>query len=838
MELKENWQIISADEIEDTGAEISSLTYFPEGWYNTTLPSTVLACLVKNGVYDDVFYGKTMDELPELWRQDWWYRTEFSAPEHSPGKQYILKFTGINYKADIYLNGKQIADTNEVAGAYRVYEFNVSDIIVPGQANALALKITPPRNVGYAGVELTFSYVDWNKYPVDNNAGIWNKVFLETHNAVSIKDIHVVSDVESLSQANLTVYAELVNHSDEKISGNLEGTIGAIRFSRRVELEAGEEVEITFDPESNEQLKIKDPKLWWPYELGEPYLHELIISYTIDRSVSDSKSKHFGIREFTGSWDEDGNWCAVLNGEKIFIRGAGYSWDLLIRNTKKRAETHVKYVKDMGLNTIRLEGKLGDEYLLNACDREGVLLMAGWCCCSHWEKWENWNEKDEEIAYASVESQIRILRTRPSLFVWLHGSDRPPPEEILHEYRNILTDLKWPNEDLTNAREDNPGVKMTGPYDYVPPVYWFEDTQRGGAFGFASEHGPGPAIPEIESLKKFIPTDHLYPVDDYWNYHAGGGAFRNLNRNYMPAIKGRYGEPADLEDFVKKSQVSSYEAQRALFEAYRVRKFTSTGVIQWMLNNAWPSIIWHLYDYYWKQGGGYWGTKKANESLAVIWEPHDGKISVINDTYESYPDCRVKASLFNLDLTEVWSDQATVTVDPNAVREAMIIPHVQGLSKTYFIKLELMDANGGNITTNLYWYSTSPDVMDYNDDHWCCPGQLEYADLTGLNNLPENGNVEILSALAIMSGNAESVTIQLKNTDAHALAFFIRIEVISGDEEQEILPIIYEDNFITLWPGEERIINASYKIADKGSEKTSVRIKGYNVSGKSIEVQY
>ena len=662
-------------------------------------------------------------------------------------------------------------------------------------------------------------------------------MFQETSGPVSVKDIHVISDVESLELANLTVYAELVNHSENKMKGLLTGTIGDIEFTTKVSIDPGETKEIIFDPGSYKQLSIKDPKLWWPYELGEPYLHELTVSYSAEGVTSDSKTKHFGIREFTGSRDEFDRWCAELNGEKIMIRGGGYAWDVLIRNTKKRAETHVKYVKNMGLNAIRLEGKLGDEYLYDLCDREGVLLMPGWCCCSHWEKWDRWSEKDKEIAYASLEGRIRELRTRPSVFVWLHGSDYPPPENILNGYKEILVDMKWPNQDLTNASKENPGIKMTGPYDYVPPVYWFEDTNRGGAFGFASEHSPGAAVPELESIKKFIPPDHLFPVDDYWNFHAGGGSFSNLNKNYLPALNGRYGKVKNLEDFIDKSQLSSYEAQRAMFEAYRVRKFTSTGLIQWMLCNAWPSIIWHLYDYYWKQGGGYWGTKKANESLAVVWEPHDGKVSVVNALYNSFPGYKVKASLHNLDLKEVWAGQTAVDIQPNASNMALTIPEVSGLSKTYFIKLELLDNEDKQITTNLYWYSTSPDVMNYEDRSWCCPGQLEYADLTGLNNLPGNKNVEIVSATASVDGDEESVNIQVKNNDPEKLAFFMRIEVTSSKTNQEILPITYDDNYISLWPGEERTITASYELFDKEGEQIFVRLKGYNVREKKVEVE-
>ena len=150
---------------------------------------------------------------------------------------------------------------------------------------------------------------------------------------------------------------------------------------------------------------------------------------------------------------------------------------------------------------------------------------------------------------------------------------------------------------------------MSGPYEYVAPSYWLEDTTRdpsaqkcnaggcGGAYGFNTETSMGPAVPPIESIRAMVGKDHLWPMDDTWDYHAGGGAFKDIHV-FTDAVNTRFGPATSAEDYAVKAQLQTYEGVRAMYEAYSRNKYTSTGVIQWMLNNPWPSLVWHLYDYY------------------------------------------------------------------------------------------------------------------------------------------------------------------------------------------------------------------------------------------------
>ena len=263
----------------------------------------------------------------------------------------------------------------------------------------------------------------------------------------------------------------------------------------------------------------------------------------------------------------------------------------------------VRYVKEMNLNTIRFEGKIETDRFLDLCDREGILLIAGWCCCEHWERWKKWKEEDHRIAADSLRDQIRRIRNHPSMLTWWNGSDGPPPEKVEQMYIDVLKAGNWPNPYQSSATARTTtltgatGLKMTGPYDYVPPSYWLTDTKHGGAYGFNTETSPGPAVPPVESLRRMIPQDHLWPIDEVWNFHAGGSRFMNI-KVFTDALNARLGTATGVEDYARKSQLMAYEGQRAMFEAYARNKYASTGVIQWMMNNAWPSMIWHLYDYF------------------------------------------------------------------------------------------------------------------------------------------------------------------------------------------------------------------------------------------------
>jgi exo-1,4-beta-D-glucosaminidase len=366
---------------------------------------------------------------------------------------------------------------------------------------------------------------------------------------------------------------------------------------------------------------------------------------------------------------------------------------------------------------------------------------------------------------------------------------------------------------------------MTGPYEYVAPAYWLTDKAEGGAFGFNTETSPGPAVPPVASLRKFIPEDRLWPPNDFWNFHAGGGQFANL-KVFTQALNSRYGTATSLEDYAWKAQLMAYEGERAMFEAFGRNKYAATGVIQWMLNNAWPSLIWHLYDHYLRPAGGYFGTKKACEPLHIQYSYEDGAVWVVNSHYQAFKNLKVTAKVFNLDLSERFSRSAPLDIPEDASIKVLDLPALQSLTPTYFLKLTLEDSEGRPISSNFYWLSTQPDVSDWANSNWYYTPIKSYADLTGLQGLPP-AHLRVSSRVE-QRGADDVAHVTVENPGPH-LAFFAHVCLTKGKGGEEVLPVLWEDNYFSLMPGERLEVSATYRRENLQGAEPVVTLEGWNL---------
>ncbi len=845
--LGDGWTLQSSCTVKSTGEALSTAGFDTTGWHKSSVPSTVVAALVADGTYPDPYSGTNFRNLPGVkykvganfshlpipddspFKCSWWFRTEFAVPGDA-GEFASLRFDGINYRANIWLNGRKIGDSADVAGAYRSYVFDISGATNAGKPNALAIEVFPPTPT-----DLAINWVDWNPMPPDKEMGIWKDVVLRTGGAVAIRDPFVSSDIDGeYKNAVLSVHADLVNVSDKPVQGSVKATIGGIVIDKTATLNAKETKTVTLTAAEFPALKIADPRLWWPRDFGKPELYDLKLTFEVDGKVSDQAERQFGIRKVTSEVTPSGRVFSV-NGQKILIRGGGWSGDALLRHSPARMDTEFKYVEDMGLNTIRLEGKLEREEFFERADRDGILVMAGWCCCDIWEEWKKWTPETRKVAAASLRDQIRRLRAHPSLLVWLNGSDGPPPADVESMYIDVLKKELWPNPYISSASAKATtvtgpsGVKMTGPYDYVPPNYWLVDTKNGGAVGFNTETSPGAAIPTRQSIERMVGKDHLWPYDSTWAAHAGGEHFTRLTI-YDRAMDQRYGKPASLDDYVRKSQAIAYEGERAMFEAYNRNKFTSTGVIQWMLNNAWPSTIWHLYDYYLVPGGGYYGTKHALEPVHAQYSYDDQSIVVTNSTLRDAPGLRLRVQVLNFDLKEKFAKTITVDSKANASEKALALPAISGLTKTYFVKLTLEDEAGGDGSNNFYWLSTNPDVLNFAKSDWAVTPQTGFADMTALNTLPEAS----LQINALVPEGEHRAVATIKNTGS-GLAFMVHVRLVDA-AGADVVPALWNDNYVTLLPGETRALGAEVDEAVLRSAR-AIAIDGWNVKPSQYELK-
>jgi exo-1,4-beta-D-glucosaminidase len=857
--LRDSWTLQSSSKVQADGETISTPKFVPTGWHNATVPTTVVAALVKDKTLPDPFFAMNLRQFPGVtypiggnfsniamqpdnpYAVSWWYRKQFAAPASYSGKTVWLNFRGINYRANVWLNGKQIANSNEIAGAWRTYELNVTKVVKPGSENALAVQVFAPTEN-----DLAITFVDWNPAPPDKNMGLWREVYLTTSGPVALRYPAVVSklNLPAADSAQLTVTTQLKNSTDHAVSGRLKGKIDDVTFEQPVELAANESKDVTFTPEQFPQLVLANPRLWWPAQMGKPNLYPLTMTFEVDGAISDQSRSEFGVREITSDLNSVGGRAFHINGKNILIRGGGWTPDMMLRENSQRLHDQFQYVRDMGLNTIRLEGKLETKEFFDLADHDGILVMAGWCCCDFWERWARWKPEDYEIAKQSLRDQMYRLRSHPSLVMWLNGSDNPPPPDVEQMYLDIEKQLLWPNPIVSSATgkptsvTGHSGVKMTGPYEYIAPSYWEDDSTQhqnnrkqcnaggcGGAYGFNTETSMGPAVPPIESIRAMVGKEHLWPIDQVWDYHAGGGEFKTLDV-FSTALEKRYGKSENIEDYASKSQMQTYEGVRAMYEAYSRNKYQSTGVIQWMLNNAWPSMIWHLYDYYLRPGGGYFGAKRAMEALHPIYGYDDHSIWVVSSQYEDAKDLKLITKIYNLDMTEKFSHEDSVDAPADSTAKIFALPDIQDLSPVYFLALRLEDSSGRLAGSNFYWLSTKPETIDWAKSTWYMTPTESFADYTALSQLPK---VRLSVNEHTEPKGEHSITRVTITNPSKSLAFFVRLKVDKGVHGEEILPVVWEDNYICLLPGEKREVSATYRTEELGTAKPVVEVSGWNV---------
>ena len=852
IDLRDGWAIQSSADVKDKGEVISTSTYKPQDWYPATVPATVLAALVADKVYADPYFGANLRDIPGTryrvgdlfsnlmmppespFRSSWWYRREFRDPGKLPGRRVWLQFDGINFRANVWLNGSRLADSAQVAGAYRMYEFDITDAVSKDSTNVLAVEVFPPRPT-----DLAINWVDINPTPADKDMGLWRSVRIVTTGPVEIRHPQVTShlDLPSAKVAHLTITADLQNATDHPIKGILQARIESIEISQNIELGPREGRSISFSPANFSPLNISHPRVWWPWQMGPQDLYELALEFVSDGQVSDAQKVQFGVREVTAELDAAQHRVFSVNGQKILLRGAGWWSDMMLQSSPERQEWEIRYARDLNLNALRMDGKLEDDHFAELADRYGLLLLPGWCCCDHWEHWKEWDEEDYTVAPASLRDRLRSFRNHPSVLVWLMGDDNPPPPRVEALYKDIIKESNWPNPVITSATaqptalSENTGVKMNGPYEWVPPIYWFGDT-RGGAFGLATEVGPGIVIPPVESLRKFLPASHLWPPDEVWTLHAGGYTVADVEfKIFTQALEERYGRANTLEDFTKKAQLMSYEAQRAMFEAYSRNKYTATGVLQQMLNNAWPSVDFHIYDYYLRPAGAYFGTKKACEPLHVQYSYDNRSIVAVNSTYRPYTKLKAKATVYDLNLHERFSKEAIFEAASDSTNSLFTIPEIESLSTTYFLDLRLADSSGVEISSNFYWLSTKPDVLDPDRSTWFYTPTKAFADYTGLQGLAP-AQVRV-SGRIDKDGNEDLAHITVENPSKQ-LAFFLRVRLANEKDVEEILPILLQDSYFSLLPGERKEVTAKFERSP--GLKPVVDVEGWNVPRQSVRL--
>jgi exo-1,4-beta-D-glucosaminidase len=292
-----------------------------------------------------------------------------------------------------------------------------------------------------------------------------------------------------------------------------------------------------------------------------------------------------------------------------------------------------------------------------------------------------------------------------------------------------------------------------------------------------------------------------------------------------------YGPAADLADYERKAQAMDYDGERAMFEAFAKNKYKSTGVIQWMMDNAWPSIIWHLYDYYLQPAGGYFGTKKACEPLHIQYSYDDRSIVVVNSNLEAHKGLRAKVAVLDVNLKPVFDHEGPVDVDANATKTVTPIPAFPETPAVYFLKLTLTDSMDHVLSSNFYWLPAVQSVVGWDVTKDTDFGPIvSFEDMTALQKLPKS---KVQGTAALQTGGR--VTVKLKNP-SDKLAFLVHLSLRDPGTKQEILPVLWDDNYVSLMPGEAREIDGRYLPETKLPKKLALDIDGWNLDAANVPV--
>lgn len=783
--------------------------------YDVAVPSTVAGAVFDQGLLgEDLLEGLNYYQADKsIFDEAWIYKTQFNM-DVVEGQNYELVFNGLNYYADITLNDVCIATSDTTYGVFIKRQYDVTNLLK--DVNNLEVKI---RRAQWG--DLNIGFVDWNPRPLDESMGITQTVKLRAAGPVSVQDVFVIPslDVEKFAEADLEVRVTLKNNLAEAFSGNIvldlqdNGTC-----SVPVELAAGEEKIVAITPEQAANLHVENPRVWWTYDLGTPELYVLNVTVEADGVTSDRKDVTFGIRTIESRLTKDDYRQFTLNGKDIIIKGAGWTDDIFLRDTPEQLERQVKYVMDMNMNTIRFENIWGkDDTIYDLCDRYGVLALVGWSC--QWE-WENYcglpevehvgciiQPKEINLAARYFEDQVIRLHNHPAVFAWMTGSDCVPVYELekryleifaKYDYRPYISSAKNLKSELTGWS----GSKMAGPYEYVGPDYWYLDTMNGGAFGFNTETGVGANLPQAESLKKFIPEDQLWPTSEAWDKHCTtSGSAMNTVTVLTNTINGQYGEATGFNDYVRKAHAVDYDATRAMFEAFRVNTPLTTGIVQWMLNSAWPSIYWQLYDFYGVPVASYYGTKKACEPVQLIYNYKDSQIYLVNEG-NMVADVTVSVKVYDDASNLLLEDVKTLATSYRNTVKAFDMKPFDG--RPHFIALEIRDAEGKFIADNFYCIAAQRNEYDWDEYTWYDTPITSYSDLRFAFAQPE-------ADVTMETSYADGVyTVVLKNNSP--VISYMNILKAKDAKGDLLVPAYWSDNFFPLLPGQEKTITCRTEV--------------------------
>jgi len=890
-----NFYLQSSSVVPETGAEISTPGFRPDiYWFPVKVPSTVLSGLVANNIYPDPYIGlnnmlipDASDEFnkkynleqysflpndPNPWKKPYWYRTSFEVPPEDKGRCFQLIFKGINYRADVWVNGQLVADSSRLAGMFAQYSLDISQSVRAGAGNALAVKIYPldypglpsdeqlkalgdffPNGgpTGDIGKNVTMlCSVGWDWVPPvrDRNMGIWLPVYLRTSGNVTISNPKISASFPAepdTTSANIALTVDLVNHSGNTQSGRLTVKIGpenfkgsSFQFTKSTEIDKNSYKRIELNAGNSKELNILKPAIWWPNGYGKPNLYRISLKFETGNGISDDTTFVFGIRtvsskavQVNNSWRRD----FYVNGRRLHITGGAWVPDFMLKRDSLRYDYEMRLCRNANINLVRIWGggvTPCDEFF-DAADRYGLLIWSDF-----WVTGDTQGEfkgspdwpVEGEVFKKNVTSTILRIRNHPSLLVWTGGNEGHARRELYDFMRNSVISLDgtrpfipsssgfarlpegWPASWPDNLPG---GVYSGGPYTWRDPKDYYARAIAGRDWVFKDETGL-PSQPPCNILPGLIPDliwdkNLPFPLNNRWGYHDAATGNGRWDLYYKEMVK-RYGEPESIENFCDKMQLMNAAGYQGIFEAAAHKLNSIGGVMLWKLNAAFPSVVWQVYDWFLMPNAGYYFMQNACEPVHIQLNLNNKKVTVVNRTYDQVMNLVSEASLFDLNSKLLYRDERPVSLENTDVKETSDLAEILSETKgMVFVVLNLKNSEGKAVSHNVYWLST--------DDNY-----------ESVNNLAHT-NVEIGNVAGVKSGTDMTWTFNVYNR-SDKLAFFIRSQVISGGDE--VLPSYWSGNYYSLAPSESVTFSVTVPGDAIKSSKPMLKISGWNVGEQMI----
>jgi hypothetical protein len=828
------WRLHRDSLVNATGETISQVGFQDQDWVVATVPGTTLSSYFNIGAVPDANFGDNQLQISDsFFYADFWYRNEFTVPASARGKHVWLNFDGINWKAEVFVNG---AAVGRIEGAFMRGKFDITRHVKPGVRNALAVRIlknATPGSIKEKTAESTglnggalgadnptyHATVGWDWIPPvrGRDTGIWADVYLTTTGPVAIEDpfVNTTLPLPDTSRADITIEATLRNLEPKPVSGTLRGSFGPVRFEMPLTLDASSQRTVRLDPSTHPALRLQKPRLWWPNGYGEPYLYPVTLEFAIGAALSDRKSFQAGVRQFTYS-EEGGSLRIWINGRRFIARGG--NWGHPEANLRYRAREYdaaVRYHKDMNFTMIRnWVGQTGDEAFYEACDKYGIAIWQDFWLAN---PVDGPDPDDPEMFLRNVRDYVLRIRNHPSVALYVGRNEGSPPPRIDKGIRALLPEL---HPGIHYISDSAAGVVSGhGPYWANPTAFYF---QQRATPKLHSEMGM-PNVMTLESIRLTIPEDQLWPPSTHvWGLHdfttAGaqrGGVFREI-------IDKRYGGASNIAEWATLAQFVNYDGYRAMFEAQSKNRM---GLLIWMSHPAWPSFVWQTYDYFLEPTAGYFGAKKASEPIHIQWNPVTNMVEVVNYHAGDQAGLTARIEILNMDGARKWEKSATLSSKEDSVESPIQIEYPADLTPVHFLRLTL--SQGARVlSTNFYLRGTQEYEVGSAAGRGPAPPLRDF-DLRDIRNLPK---VKLdASTKTVQQGNRWVLTTEIHNPSAYP-ALMVRLKAVREKSGDRILPVLYEDNYIALMPGERRTIRTELDGADTRGERPRIVVEGFNVA--------